>query len=132
MPWEKMKDHVDSRMSNSVTTLKLKQLWHLEDTNLMEEQLGLISLNLREEVAVAEAAAEEEAIAAVVEVLVIEVAEVEASVAEEAAAEAAAVVAEEALTEELAEAEDPSPHSQAPESCYEQGSHSSYFGEYIF
>lgn len=126
-----MKDHVDSRMSNSVTTLKLKQLWHLEDTNLMEEQLGLISLNLREEVAVAEAAAEEEAIAAV-EVALIEVAEVEASVAEEAAAEAAAVVAEEALTEELAEAEDPSPHSLAPERCYEQGSHSSYFGEYIF
>lgn len=128
-----MKDHVDSRMSNSLHMLKLKQLWHLEERHLMEEQLGLISLNLREEVAVAEVAAEEEAIAAVeVAVALIEVAEAEASVAEEAAAEAAAVAAEEALTEELAEAEDSSPHSQAPESCYEQGSHSSYFGEYLF
>jgi len=95
----------------------------------MEEQLGLISLNLREEVAAAEAVAEEEAIVTV-EVALIEVAEAEASVAEEAAAEAATVVAEEALMEEL-EAGVVS-HSQAKERCYEQCSHSSYFGEYIF
>jgi len=114
----------------------------LEDRNSTEEQLGLISLNLREEVAaVAEvgtvvvavdsAVAALEAVAAV-EVAVIEVAEVEASVAEEAAAEVAAVVAEEALMEGP-EAEDPADlDSQAPERCYEQASHSSYFGEYIF
>jgi len=113
----------------------------LEDRNSTEEQLGLISLNLREEVAaVAEVGtvvvAVDSAVAALevvaaVEVAVIEVAEVEASVAEEAAAEVAAVVAEEALMEGP-EAEDPSLSSQAPERCYEQASHSSYFGEYIF